>query len=102
MEKKDKKSVKIKPEHKWLGDGPPDHINELGVKWWFDKSLTNYAQKPDVHGTTLPNATVWLVEESCGRKTRVLVVDGSPVYDNTSLEAMGCQIDWLKASERFK
>lgn len=34
-------------------DSEPDFINDEGVKWWLDKSTTDYAQRKDINGNTL-------------------------------------------------
>ena len=34
-------------------DGPPDFVNEAGIKWWLDERLTDYARKPNTKGVKL-------------------------------------------------
>lgn len=42
-------------------DTEPEFVNELGVKWWKDDYMTEYAQKPDRSGTVL-DAVCFYVE----------------------------------------
>lgn len=81
-------------------DREPDFINESGVKWWIEKSLTQWAQKEDRHGTSLP-FTAFLLEFQDGAKTYVLVNDKQEVLaDSTQYEAIACDIDVLKFLKR--
>ena len=81
---------------------PPDFTNELGVKWWRDTALTDYARKPDGHGRRLRYYTCWFVEEPTGRQTRLLLdQDSYPVYECQQLDGMGCYIDMLKLNQAF-
>lgn len=75
----------------------PDYINEKGVKWWLDKSTTNFAQRPDHKGITL-NITCFFVEEPNGYKTRVLIDNDikEVIYEDTTLDGIGSKIDILK------
>lgn len=77
----------------------PDFINDIGVKWWLDKSSTQYAHKKDVKGISLKNLYVYMVEETNGVRTYVIVdnENGEFVYENQQLEAIGVRIDMLKA-----
>ena len=51
----------------------PDFVNEQGVKWWLDKSLTMYAVDKGLQ------VQVFLVEEPNGYKTRLIIENGEPV-----------------------
>lgn len=78
----------------------PDFMNELGVKWWRDDSTTHYAQKPDIHGTTL-EAVCFYLEEPNGRRTRVLISKaGEIIEEDQSLEALAVKIDIRKFLKR--
>lgn len=81
--------------------GSPDFINERGVKWWLDKSLTRYAERADHNGTKL-EAKVFYVERPDGHKTRILIDKDGPIHADQSLESMAFHIDALKimASKR--
>lgn len=81
-------------------DTEPEFINELGVKWWQDKSTTEYARKPDLAGTSLA-AHAWFVEQPNGCKTRVLVSEkGEILAEAQALDDMGMKIDILKFAQR--
>lgn len=84
-------------------DEPPTFVNDIGVKWWLDTSSTNYAQRPDYYGTTLPNITAWIVQTSNGYTTRCLTDSNTNqiVYESQALDGIGSKIDMLKAMERF-
>lgn len=70
--------------------GKPQFINKDGVKWWFDKSTTDYAQS-----RKLKDATVWFVERPDGYMTRLLLINQNIIVEHQSLEGMGCHIDML-------
>ena len=76
--------------------GEPDFVNELGVKWWLDRFLTEYARNPDFAGRTLPDAAVYYVEEPGGHRCRVFVLDGEAEYESERLEDIGVHIDVMK------
>lgn len=85
----------------WPFAREPDSVNEKGVKWWIDKSSTDYARNPDSFGTCLPEVTCWFVEVPSGEKTR-LITDGTGViYESQQLEAIGVYIDMLKMDKAF-
>lgn len=81
-------------------EGEPDFVNELGVKWWLDRTSTDYARREDPFGTRLPDAAVYAVEEPDGHRTQVLVIAGEAEYEAQSLEDMGVHIDMLKILAR--
>ncbi len=82
-------------------DKEPDFVNELGVKWWKDESITNYAQKEDIHGTVL-NAICYFIEETNGHRTRVLVSKNKEIIEeDQTLDGMGSKIDMRKMLKRF-
>lgn len=73
-----------------LWETKPDFVNERGVRWWLDRSTTDYAR------SRIKDAVVWLVQEPDGGMTRLLVVDGFIRYETQSIESMGTYIDLLK------
>lgn len=79
----------------------PDFVNELGVKWWLDRSATSYARKPDLKGTTM-DVLVYRVEHPNGASA-FIVTDGGgePMKECPSLEAVGAWVDFTKAAKRF-
>jgi len=80
---------------------PPDHVNDLGVKWWLDKETTGYAQKPDIHGVSLPEVCAWMVQLPNGSYTRLLTYKGEVLMESQRLEDIGCRIDRMKVEESF-
>jgi len=81
-------------------DTEPDFVNELGAKWWRDESTTHYAQKPDIHGTTL-DVVCFYLEEPSGRRTRVLISKaGEIIEESQNLEALAVKIEVRKFLKR--
>jgi len=66
----------------------PDFVNELGVKWWFETTLTRYAFSKGNVGVR-----VWTVELPDGYKTRLLTKDGKVLEDDQSLDGLCMKID---------
>jgi hypothetical protein len=85
---------------------PPDHVNEAGLLWWLDPHLSEWAQKEQVGfgGTmpSLPDAAVHFVKFPDGTFTRVLVMGGAVVEEDSSLEGMATQIDKHKIIAKMK
>ena len=73
----------------------PDFINEIGVKWWKDDYITNYAQREDQNGIKL-NGVGFYIQETSGRKSRVFIMDGKIIAADQTLDGIGCKIDILK------
>ena len=68
----------------------PTHINEIGVKWWLDKDLTNTAKSKKLRGVV-----AWVIEEPNGRRTRVLTKGTELIYENTTLDGITSRIELL-------
>lgn len=79
----------------------PTTINAAGVKWWLDKSLTEYAHRKDSTGISLKDVVVWKVEEVNGYKTNLVVKDGGIVFEGTSIEGVCGHIDMMKITKQF-
>ena len=87
---------------KMLWENEPDFINEEGVKWWLDKSTTEYAREEDLNGTKL-DVKVWAVELPDKTRTRVIIdSDNNIICDNQSLEAILIRIDAAKILKGMK
>lgn len=88
----------------FLENIPPDHVNERGVKFWFDPSLTEWARTVQNGWSgpmpALPTAVVYVVE-SPTEKTRLLIIDGQVVDENPNYEAMATLIDKHKLARKF-
>ena len=79
----------------------PDFINGIGIKWWLDKSCTEYAQQEDlIHGISLPNVRVYDIEEANGNRTRVIIEDGQVIFESPGLEDIGVYIDKMKVAKQ--
>lgn len=74
----------------------PDAINEIGTKFWVDKSLTKYAREPNSNGIKLENVLVLFAQNVNGVATRLLMVDNECIVENGSFEAIACRIDFMK------
>lgn len=78
-------------------DRTPDFVNEIGVKWWLDSLLTEYARKPNANDITLDDVTVFVIQyPDTGAMTRVITQDGKVIHDASSIEAIATRIDVMK------
>lgn len=72
----------------WDGDNtPPIHTDELGVKYWHDKSSQQYAKLKGV------NVVCLFAELPTGERQRVIAENGRVMFEATSLDAIACHID---------
>lgn len=71
-------------------ESAPYHIGENGAKWWLDQTSTDYAQSRG-----LDDVVVWFVEETDGRRTRLVTCQQEIIHENQSLEALGVWLDAL-------
>lgn len=71
----------------------PDYINEEGIKWWIDNSTMQIAK--------LSKKYMIYVVQNKDYITRCVVDNqkGAIIYENQSLEALGCFCDILKFTE---
>ena len=81
---------------------PPDEINSVGVKFWANRSLTEWASQPDQHGITLPNLRAYAVEEISGRRTYLLTDGDAWIFESQRLEDVAVRIDILKIQKRYE
>lgn len=66
------------------GDGPPDFVNDLGVKWWsVDRHLG-----------------IWLTEHPDGQRTFVAVDGGQVVKEGLSLEAVAAWAEIARLAQQ--
>jgi hypothetical protein len=81
---------------------PPDHVNEIGNKFWHNELSTRYAQKDRYTSEGkaqkgLKGWTCWYVELTDGDRSMILVNDKQQVvYETQQLDALGVKIDVLK------
>lgn len=73
----------------------PDAVNEMGVKFWFDPDLTQYAKQKG-----LKNVQVFFVEHD-GKKFRGIAQDGQLVFESTRYEDTCFHIDIMAAYEQM-
>ena len=76
-------------------DKKPDFINEQGVKWWADKDETHYARHK--LGT---DAVVWYVEETDGRRTRLLTENNEILHECQTIDGMASYVDILAIARK--
>lgn len=86
----------------WNAGTPPTFVNEKGIKFWPDRSLTDWARREDQFGTKLSDAMIWYVEHPNGTRTQLLALGQAPEHETTGMEDMATHIDLLKAARRFK
>lgn len=73
-----------------LEDGPPMFTNDASVQWWYEKSLTRYAESRG-----LQHVTAWRIKEPNGRTTCLLTRNQDVLIDDPNIEQFGCKIDIL-------
>jgi hypothetical protein len=76
-------------------DDKPDFVNAAGVKWWVDPSLTDYCKNKGLF------MRVFAVEDTHGKRTRVLVDQSGIIEEDTSFEGMACRVDKHVAAAQF-
>lgn len=81
----------------------PDFVNELGIKWYVDKHVTEYCFKGNISGVALNNIIAYVVVKPTGETDRVLVKypDKAVIFNTKSLEEIGVEIDRLKLVKTF-
>jgi len=80
-----------------IWDKKPDHINELGIKWWLDKQLMKYVKELDIPLETM----IYFVLYPNGYKTRVIIQEKNVVYEDTDIAAIATRIDMQKLFIEF-
>lgn len=68
----------------------PDFVNDEGVKWWHEPSLTRYALSKGFVGVR-----GWSVERPDGYKTRLFTEGETILADDHTLEGLCIKIDLL-------
>lgn len=78
--------------------GEPDFVGPTGIRWWLNKSLTQWAKAPiGRRKSPLPKDTrVYLTEFPDGHKNYVVIMDGLPEYESRSMEAIAVWLDAQK------
>lgn len=81
-------------------ENPPDFVNEEGVKWWRDKSLTEYARDAGILGVSLHKVSVWLIETARGYRTRIILVGDKHYFESTQMESIAVRLDVMKLAAK--
>lgn len=78
----------------------PEMVDKYGTKWYLDKGGSDYASVRDRYGISLGEASVWLLEELNGTFKMCLVIDQQVVFEGTTVQQIGNEIDRLRALRR--
>jgi len=74
-------------------------------EWFNDKSITDYAQQPNMHDIKLSNITAFVVRDKISGEYDRILMDNKKnaiIYDSKSLEQIGAEIDRIKIIKQFK
>ena len=74
-------------------------------EWFNDTNSTNFAQKEDIKGISLPNIMAFIIRnKETGEYDRVLfdTKANQIIFDSKSLEEVGTAIDRMKLVKHFK
>lgn len=82
----------------------PNFVNELGIKWYIDESVTHYCLKENISGVFLDNVLAYVVVLPDGNTDRVLVDVNKQevIYATKNLEEIGVEIDRLKLLKSYE
>jgi hypothetical protein len=80
---------------------PPIFVNELGIKWWKEENLNDYAMRPDSFGTTL-NVAAYLIEKPDAYRSFVLLDGETVLVESQQSESIAAHIDVMKFLKRDK
>ena len=75
----------------------PTLVGPDGTKWYLDPAGTEYAQKKDHRGISMPRANVWVIEKLNGDFRMCLVEDGITRFEGFWVDQIGQEIDRIKA-----
>jgi hypothetical protein len=81
--------------------GEPEHVNEVGVKWWTHALLTEWASRPDQNGIVLNDYKVWIVQVPSGEKSLLLTSKDKLIFETKRVEDMACRIDFIKLDVNY-
>lgn len=86
-----------------ISNKQPDFVNDVGIKWYFDTHTTEYARSDSLKSSGKGIATIrcYVVVFPSGEVTRVILDNNMPIYENTSLDAIGCFLDMLKLNPQY-
>lgn len=69
---------------------PPDFVNDKGVKWWREDTITAHAKARGLQGIQ-----AWRIEETSGTQSYVLTEGDEVIYSSQQLDAVGVHLDLL-------
>lgn len=69
-------------------------------KWWFSPTITDWAQRENLHGTSLPTVRGWVVEDTDG-DSYVLTEGQSIIYSTQRFEDACVHIDMMKLDKEL-
>jgi hypothetical protein len=75
----------------------PNLVGPDGTKWYLDPAGTEYAQRKDQRGVSMPRANVWVIEKLNGEFKMCLVEDNITRFEGFWVDQIGGEIDRIKA-----
>jgi len=81
----------------------PDFVNEEETKWWVDEDMMDYVKTiQEKHEMKFKEEIAcWFVERKDGYRTRIVIVDNKPAYENQKMESVAAFLDVKAVSEEF-
>jgi hypothetical protein len=74
----------------------PDAINELGVKYWVEKTSTQYAKS-----LKLENIIVFRVLFPDNKQAYLITQNQKPIHETQSFEGIGCFLDIMVINSKI-
>jgi len=74
----------------------PQYVNKQGVKWWKDRSTTEYALRQGPG--KLVGTEAFIMERPDGKRSHVLVRKGAVIAETQRPEALATKIDRLRSA----
>lgn len=88
MKKQTNKSIEERDDM-FPFESKPDFVNDVGIKWWLYKGMTEKLHKGQVFNVEFPS----------GERQRVILQDGNIVYETQDIDSLCCRIDVLNLIE---
>ena len=76
---------------------PPLTTNELGIKFWLDRSTTSYAKNKG-----LVDVVVFFTENVEGYRNRIITENQEVVWESRELEAIAAHIDIMALDRHWR
>ena len=71
----------------------PDFVNEKETKWWVDEDMNAYVKTLEEKHKIKLHLVCWFVERKDGYRTRIVIKDDKPIYENQLMESVAVFID---------